>query len=249
MSRKQLEEHRSIWKRKGVLADVYRVWFEALLKRVPSGARVLEVGAGPGLLASYARSRRPDVHWIASDLIETPWNDVVADGLRLPLRTGSLDALVALDLMHHLARPAAFFSEAARVLRPGGQISAIEPWVTALSYPIYRWIHQEGCSLGLDPWNPFGVEGSVQKEPLQGDNACAWRLVGATPGSRWEDLGFHPPGLILFNGFAYLCSLGFRRTSLLPRPLAPLLIHLDEITSPLAGYLGLRALLQWDRRP
>ena len=68
---------------KPVLARVYEPWFDALLDAAPRGARVLEVGAGPGFLEA-ARRRRPDLRWIASDLLPAPWNDVAADAGRLP---------------------------------------------------------------------------------------------------------------------------------------------------------------------
>ena len=248
VSRERLEEHREVWRRKPALGEIYRVWFDALLESAEPGATVLEIGSGPGFLGSRARTRRPDLRWISSDVVVTPWNSLVADALRLPLLGQSVDAVVALDLVHHLARPAVFFSEAARVLKPGGSFSAIEPWVTTLSYPIYRWTHPEGCTLDIDPWDPFGVAESREKEPLRGDNACSWRLVRAVPASRWGELGFEPPRVVLFNGFAYLASLGFRERSLLPQRLVPLLLRLDRRLVRFAPVLALRALLTWRRR-
>ena len=246
MSRAQLQEHRHAWQRKPVLARIYGVWFDALLERVPRGGTVLEVGAGPGFLAVHVRARRPDLRWISSDLVETPWNVVVADALRLPLRERIADAVVALDLIHHLARPAAFFAEAARILKPGARLCAVEPWVTPLSYPVYRWTHPEGCTLGLDPWDPFGAAESGDKMPLRGDNASPWRLVRETPAVRWAELGFEAPSVALFNGFAYLASLGFRRGSLLPSALVGPALWLDSASAPLARALALRALLTWN---
>jgi SAM-dependent methyltransferase len=248
MSRSVLEEHREVWRQKAVLRDVYRVWFDALLREVPARGLVVEIGAGPGFLAEHARSSRPDLHWIASDVVLAPWNDLAADGLRLPLRSGQVDCVVGLDLLHHLASPALFLQEAARVLRPGGGLRLVEPWVTWLSYPVYRWLHQEGCTIDLDPWHPFGVSHSAEKEPFQGDNAGPWRLVATTPAEEWQRFGFAPPEVRVFNGFAYLFSLGFRRASLLPRPVASALMALDRIASPVSRRLGLRAMLTWERR-
>lgn len=243
----RLAEHRRIWEGKPVLSRVYGVWFDALLDRLPPRARVLEVGAGPGFLSEYARGRARDSSWVATDLLETPWNDLVADGLRLPFRSASFDAVVGLDLVHHLARPAAFFAEAARVLRARGRIAVIEPWVSPLSYPIYRWLHQEGCTLGLDPWSPFGGDAAEGKDPFRGDAAVLWRLLGATTPARWSELGFAPPTVTRLNGFAYLLSLGFREGSLLPAPLAGALMRADRALQPLARLAGLRALAVWER--
>lgn len=247
MSLDRLHEHRSIWAGKPVLADVYGVWFEALLEDLPRGARVLELGAGPGFLAEHARRRRGDVAWVASDLVRVPWNDLVADGLSLPFRKGALDAIVALDFVHHVARPGRLFEEAARVLRAGGRVSMVEPWVTPLSYPVYRFLHEEGCRLSLDPWNPFPAERSADKEPFEGDGAVPFRLVRDTPASRWAALGFSPPRVTPMNGFAYLASLGFRRGSLGGRRLSTVLRRFDAALAPLASVVGMRALLHWER--
>jgi SAM-dependent methyltransferase len=244
----RLAEHRRIWEDKPILSRVYAVWFDALLESLPPRPRVVEVGAGPGFLSGHARRRLPGLAWVATDVLETPWNDVVADGLRLPFGPRTFDAVVGLDLVHHLARPAAFFTEAARVLRPGGRIAVIEPWVSVLSYPVYRWLHQEGCTLGIDPWDPFGHEATDGKDPFEGDAAVLWRLVRATPAARWLELGFAPPRVTRLNGFAYLMSLGFRKTSLLPGPLAGVLVGADRALAPLAPYAGMRALAVWEKR-
>jgi SAM-dependent methyltransferase len=243
----RLVEHRRIWESKPVLSRVYAVWFDALLAGLPPGARVVEVGAGPGFLSAHARGRAAGITWVSTEILETPWNDVVADGLRLPFQPLTFDAVVAFDLVHHLARPAAFFAEAARVLRPGGRIAVIEPWVSPLSYPIYRWLHQEGCTLGIDPWHPFARDAGEGKDPFQGDAAVLWRLVRDTPAARWRELGFHPPSVTRLNGFAYIMTLGFRDASLLPAPMAPLLMKADRALAPLARYAGMRALAVWEK--
>ena len=248
MSLDRLREHRAIWAAKPVLAEVYRPWFDALLERLAPGSRVLELGAGPGFLAEHARRRRGDLAWIASDLVPAPWNDLVADGLKLPFRDRSLDAIVALDFVHHVARPGPLFEEAARVLSAGGRVSMVEPWVTPLSYPVYRFLHEEGCRLSLDPWNPFPAARSADKEPFEGDGAVPFRLVRDTKASRWAELGFTPPRVTPVNGFAYLASLGFRRRSLGGRRLSAGLRRLDAALAPLASVVGMRALLRWERR-
>jgi len=247
VSRAILEEHRRLWREKPVLEAVYSVWFDALLATLPGRGRVLEVGAGPGLLSAYARRRRPELNWVASDVIPAPWNDVVADGLRLPFRTASFDAILAIDLVHHLARPAAFFGETARVLKPQGHMAVVEPWVTVLSYPVYRFFHQEGCSLRIDPWDPFPGAEATGKDAFEGDAGVFWRLVRCTDAARWLGLGFASPQVRLLNGFAYLLSLGFRNGSLLPAGLTPTLLSLDRTLEPLASGLGLRALAVWRR--
>src|SRR5262249_52958182 len=154
----------------------------------------------------------------------------------LPFLESTFDAVLGVDLIHHLARPAAFFTEGARVLKPGGEMAFVEPWVTVFSFPIYRWLHQEGCRLSLDPWNPFGD--APGKDAFEGDGAVMWRLVRTTAASRWRELGLDPPRSATLNGFAYLLSLGFKPASLLPAFLLPTLLRFDEATRGLSPWLG-----------
>jgi SAM-dependent methyltransferase len=242
-----LHEHRRLWAEKPVLREIYAEWFEAILAQLPDRGRVAEIGAGPGFLAEHVSRTRPALRWTSSDLLCAPWNDLGADAERLPLRTATLDGVAGLDFLHHLARPAAFFVEAGRVLVRGGVLAAVEPWVTPVSYPVYRFLHQEGCRLGLDPWNPFPPAAGRRKQAFDGDAAVVYRLVRNTPEQRWRAFGFEPPRTAVLNGFAYLLSLGFRRASLLPRRAIPALLGLDRGLRWAAPWLGFRVLVVWRR--
>jgi SAM-dependent methyltransferase len=244
VSRARLEEHRRLWAEKPLLARVYAPWFERLLREAPPGARVVEVGAGPGTLRAFARERRPDLRWLATDLEPVPWNDVAADAGRLPVSSGAAQAVLGLDVLHHLPDPAAFFSEAARVLGPGGRLGLVEPWISPLSWPIYRLLHEEDCRLGVDPWRPFPAD----KASFDGDAAVPWRIVRDARADDWRRFGLGTPRVTRLNAFSYMLSLGFRRASLLPLGLAGAVERLDRWTAALAPLFALRAFLAWDKR-
>jgi SAM-dependent methyltransferase len=228
VSLETLLEHRRVFAEKAVLADVYGVWFDRLLDGLPRGARVLEAGAGPGLFAPHSLAKRPDLRWIALDLIQTPWNDIVADAQVLPFRDETFDAVVGLDFVHHLSTPLEFFREVARVLKPGGELRVVEPWVSPFSFPIYRFLHQEGATFGLDPARPFRQGGA--KGPFEGDAGVTRAIATKVDDETWRRLGYaRGPALAPLNGFAYLLSLGFKRPSLLPRALAATVISLDRL--------------------
>ena len=136
--------------------------------------------------------------------------------------------MVGVDFVHHLSTPLEFFREVGRVLRPGGELRVVEPWVSAFSYPIYRLLHQEGANLGLDPSRPFRKGDS--KEPFEGDAGVTRSIASRVDEATWRRLGFEAgPVLTPINSFAYLLSLGFKRYSFLPRFLAAPMIALDRI--------------------
>jgi SAM-dependent methyltransferase len=103
----------------------------------PNGARVLEVGCGPGHLSiRLARRHGLDVTGLdldpamigrarrnanRADGDEPRPAFVVGDVASLPFPDGSFDLVVSTLSMHHWADPAAGLAEIGRVTRPGGR--------------------------------------------------------------------------------------------------------------------------------
>jgi SAM-dependent methyltransferase len=104
----------------------------------PEGARVLEVGCGPGHL-SVRLARRHGLDTTGLDLDpamieraranadragegdESRPSFLVGDVASMPFSDGSFDMVVSTMSMHHWADPAAGLAEMARVLRPGAR--------------------------------------------------------------------------------------------------------------------------------
>ena len=76
--------------------------------------------------------------------------DIAGSALALPFRSESVSAVLMLNVLHHLPDPAAFFSECERVLKPGGRVCLIEPYVSPLSRQLVRPLHHE-------PWDETGT--------------------------------------------------------------------------------------------
>ncbi|MFP5284226.1 MAG: class I SAM-dependent methyltransferase, partial [Thermoanaerobaculia bacterium] len=84
---------------------------ESVVRRVPPGARVVDLGAG---------GRRITPGTICVDFHPWAGTDLVADVQRLPLRDESVDVVFATGLLEHVEDDRAVISEMARILRPGG---------------------------------------------------------------------------------------------------------------------------------
>lgn len=84
---------------------------EAVLRRAPAGARILDLGAG---------GRRIGPGVLCVDFVPFPHTGLVADVQRLPVRDGSVDFVFATGLLEHVEDDRALLSEISRVLRPGG---------------------------------------------------------------------------------------------------------------------------------
>ena len=157
---------RSVIQQKRLLRDIYRDWYAAIAEALPPGdAPILELGSGAGFMRTHID------RVIASDILAVPELDLVLDACRIPLANGSLRAIVMTNVLHHVQDVSAFLGEAARVVRPGGAIVMIEPWVTPWSRFVYGWLHHEPFDPNAADWNISG-EG-----PLSGANsALPWIL-------------------------------------------------------------------------
>jgi SAM-dependent methyltransferase len=103
------------------------------LKRYPKGALMLNVGAGV---------HKPHNDIINTDIFYYPGIDVVANAEELPFATGSLDAVVCESLLEHVPNPQKIVAEMYRVLKPGGGMYIVIPFVYpfhACPNDFYRW--------------------------------------------------------------------------------------------------------------
>jgi ubiquinone/menaquinone biosynthesis C-methylase UbiE len=115
-----------------------RPFVEMVLKIGPEKARVLDVGTGPGWIPVELARARPGWEICAMDMSEDMLtrarNHAAEAGVerrvrfmrgtaeRLPFADGEFDLTVSHFMLHHLARPAELFNEAARVTRGGGRV-------------------------------------------------------------------------------------------------------------------------------
>jgi SAM-dependent methyltransferase len=140
-----------------------------LAELVP-GARVLEVGSGPGRLAVKLVELAPDLRVIGVDITPEMVERAsalaarlgvgdrvefrVGDVTSLPFADASFDAVVSTFSLHHWPDPVAGLSEIYRVLRPGGH---------ARIYDLVDWIRRfekGGPDIAeLVAKSPFGEHG------------------------------------------------------------------------------------------
>jgi SAM-dependent methyltransferase len=101
---------------------------------VTASAPLLELGAGSGAVTRRLRAALPGLPTVALDVDPALLGHardaraplVVGDGAALPLRTGSVGAVLLRYVLQHVADPAAVLAEVRRVLRPGGRVAVIE---------------------------------------------------------------------------------------------------------------------------
>jgi len=230
-----LNNHRTIWAARPELRAIYKEWFAQLWHYVEHLHPIVEIGAGPGFFKEY----RPQL--ISTDVVPTPNLDVVCGAGSLPFLSRSLGGLVMLDVLHHLPNPLEFLNEAGRVLRPGGRLVMIEPWITGPSYLLYRYFHDEDCSLGIDIRRPFG---DSQKRAFDGNAAIPFKILKQDkPGGPTLRLIKARP----FIALPYLATFGFKSARPIPQALIDIARFGERLLSPVKNLFATRILIVWER--
>ncbi|MGE0794514.1 MAG: ubiquinone/menaquinone biosynthesis methyltransferase [Acidimicrobiia bacterium] len=111
---------------------------------LPRGSTVLDVAAGTGDLCRElaGAGHRPigvDLSFGMLAAARTTAPLLQGDALRLPLPSAALDGATCGFALRNLAELPAFFTELARVVRPGGRIGLLE--VAEPGNPVLRWGH------------------------------------------------------------------------------------------------------------
>jgi SAM-dependent methyltransferase len=103
---------------------VYKRRVEVLVSRLaallPPDAKVLDIGCGDGMIDSLIMESRGDVSISGIDVLvrDNTYIPVTPfDGNLIPHETGSFDAVVFVDVLHHTESPADLLKEAKRVSR------------------------------------------------------------------------------------------------------------------------------------
>ncbi len=121
---------------------------------------VVDIGSGSGWTAAIPHENIVFVDLSMKNLSalkSRPSEPVLADAHRLPFRDGSVEFLVASEIVEHLNDPATAASEIWRVLKPGGKAIVSTPYKEKIRYALC--VH---CNR-ITPWNAHLHSFDIQK--------------------------------------------------------------------------------------
>ena len=119
-------------------------------------ARVLDVGAGSGLLQDQVRDYTGlDISVTAHRYFHKPF--VQGDARAMPFRDGEFDAAWSIWVLEHVPNPEMALAEMRRVIKPGGLLFLLPAWfVSPFAAEGYR----------VRPFRDFGAKGKLIKLSL-----------------------------------------------------------------------------------
>ena len=235
MSDEILRRHQVIWQKKPVLRSLYREWYQEIAGWLQPG-QTLEVGGGTGNLKEFA----PSV--FCTDIVTLPWLDAVADAQQLPFSGGSFANIVLFDALHHLENVRHFFDEALRVLKPGGRVIIMDPYISVCSWPVYHFLHPEPVDFDQDPLalsptqpgrKPFDANQAISTILFERSSRRFHELYPSLKKLQHHRLAF----------FAYPLSGGFEHPSLMPTWMIRPVLAFERLFGVLSRYLAFRILV------
>jgi len=222
--------HRQIIREKKFLRRLYVDFYRQLKSGIkePESKILVELGSGGGFIKEVIPNA------ITSDVLELPNVDMVFSAEKMPFEGASVDGFLMFDVLHHLAEPRAFFTEACRCLKNGGKIVMIEPANTLWSRFIFRNFHHES----FEPDSGWELErgGPVS----QGNGALPWIIFCRDrklferefPQLKIESIRCHTP-------LRYLLSGGLTLRQLVPSFTYPAVKAIEYTFSPLNNLVGM----------
>jgi SAM-dependent methyltransferase len=206
----------------------YKQLYDQIFSEMPDlgDKQILEIGSGTSPLKLFY----PSV--VTSDVLPLDYLDHVFDCHEIDRYDGiadhSIDVISLTNVLHHLGNPLEFLEKATRKLKPDGQIIAVEPYFSALSYPLYKLLHHEPVDFGIARPRLESIKG-----PLSSSNQAIPHMLFV---SRLDWLAELAPfydtdniRLDFFSGLSYMATGGISRSLPVPGVIYRPLFAMDRI--------------------
>jgi len=126
------------------------LFLEREVRQIPANATILDIGAGRGDFSGLFTGQ----HYLALDIYPYPEVDIVCDLTKVsPFAPASLDVILLMNVLEHLPDAAEFIKTLSNLLRPGGKILAVVPFLVKIHqapYDFGRYTHYLLRKMGED---------------------------------------------------------------------------------------------------
>lgn len=124
-------------------------WMREYLK---NRDRVVEIGCGAGFSRDFL-CQNNSCELILTDCDEHSWIDQKVNALNMPFAENSVDAVIANNVIHHIANPMKLLKEICRILKPNGFLIIQEINCSFFMRLVLRAMRHEGYSFQADVFN------------------------------------------------------------------------------------------------
>jgi len=233
-----IDKNQEYWNRKPLLRTLYRDFYTLIsthLSKLPD-RKIVELGSGLGNIHEVI----PDC--IRTDLFPNPWIDQIENAYKLSFADESVSDLILTDVFLNLKYPVTALTELSRVLRKGGKVILLEPFLAALGLIVYGALHDEPIAItkeiewfAPESWKPENIDFYA----AQGNASRIF--VGNKFHSKlknWKRIQ-----TIRLSAIAYAASGGYSKPQLYPTALLPFIKKLEKVLDLFPILYGTRLLV------
>jgi SAM-dependent methyltransferase len=219
-----IEKNQEYWNQKPILKILYGDFYRLIVTKLSnlSDSKIVELGSGLGNIHEFIPN------CIRTDLFPNPWIDQIENAYQLSFANESVSDLILTDVFHHLKYPGTALKEFSRVLRKGGHVIMLEPYISALGLLVYGAFHEEPIAVTKQidweapkGWSPeqidyYAAQGNASRVFLAKrfrHQLRDWQTIKAQR----------------FSAIAYAASGGFSKPQLYPTSALPLIRTLEKI--------------------
>lgn len=224
LHQESIDKNYQYWQKKPLLQKLYAGFYRLIAQNLSNlpDAKIVELGSGLGNI------REVIPHCLRTDLFPNPWIDQIENAYKLSFADESISDLILTDVFHHLKYPGTALKEFVRVLRKGGRVILLEPYMSMLGLLIYGIPHDEPIAItkkieweSPEDWSPEEIDYYA----AQGN---ATRIF---IGSRFRPklVTWQKIETIRFSAIAYAASGGFSKPQLYPTSMFPLIRKLEKL--------------------
>lgn len=226
------------WQQKPLLQKLYAGFYRLIAQNLSTlpDAKIVELGSG---LANI-REVIPDC--LCTDLFPNPWIDQIENAYKLSFADESISDLILTDVFHHLKYPGTALKEFLRVLRKGGRVIMLEPYMSILGLLVYGIPHDEPIAvMKRIEWNA-PENWSAEKIDYYAAQGNATRIfVGNRFCSQLGD--WQKIKTIRLSAIAYAASGGFSKPQLYPTSMLALVEKLENLLDLFPALFATRLLV------
>jgi len=214
--------------------DGTRIFYDEVRRHLRADSRVLNLGAGPPTGSPVRTLKGEAAEVVGADVdasvLSNPELDraVLIENGRLPLEDDAFDLIVSDYVFEHVEYPLPFLAEAARVLKPGGNLLFRTPnafhYVALISAVTPHRLHEALANRARG--NPAGSQ-TPWRTRYRMNTVGGLRHLGRTVGLDLEVRHVETePSYLRFNTGAFMLGVAYERLVNSTKSLAPLRANL-----------------------
>lgn len=231
---KEIHENLKRWNEKPLLKTVYMDLFSKMLPFIldDKDSRTVEIGSGIGQIKEII----PDC--ITTDIFPNDRIDQVESIYDLSFTDNEISNMIMLHVFHHLRYPGTALYELHRVMKIGGRVIILDPYISVLGRLVYGPLHHEPIAMkdkiNWDAPEEFLVADDSYYAAQGNASRIFWRNEFGAELKGWKRVAVKR-----YSTIPYILSGGYSKPQMSPAWALGVMKVMEKVCDTMPGLLGM----------